>query len=249
MCFEIKRAQYCSRKNRSNNDGQYCNDLYRDPGGREEVVKTLEEITPHPVNDGDLHEVLYSEIQAAIHSLKKNKSPGSDGITAELLQAGGEQLTSQMHTLCNEAWQEGTIPEDWGKSFQVPLPKKGDLSNCSNYRTISLINHTGKVFLAVLLNRLKSQLSPYLSKEQAGFRKDKYCATNSGAEAIGRGGAAEFLSSRIQNFIGFHILRTAVVLEVSKYSSDQVQTSDENANHSSRILFIILFIAETCTKL
>ena len=90
---------------------QYCSDLYRDLGGGDEVVQELEEITPL-VNDGDSPEVLYSEIQAAIHSLKKNKSPGSDGITAELLQAGGEQLTRQMHTLCNKAWQEGTIPDE-----------------------------------------------------------------------------------------------------------------------------------------
>jgi len=55
----------------------------------------------------------------------------------------------------------------------MPIPKKGDLSHCSNYRTISLINHTGKVFLVVLLNRLKNQLDPYLSEEQAGFRKDR----------------------------------------------------------------------------
>ena len=135
------------------------------------MVKELEEITP-PNND-DSHDILYAEVEGAINTLKRNKSPGSDGITAELLQAGGEQLVRQMHTLCNKAWKEGTIPEEWGKSILVPIPKKGDLSDCSNYRTISLINHTGKVLLTVLLNRLKSQLDPYLSEEQAGFRKDR----------------------------------------------------------------------------
>jgi hypothetical protein len=84
-----------------------------------------------------------------------------------LLQAGGEQLARQMHELCNKAWEEGTIPDEWGKSILVPIPKKGDLSDCSNYRTISLINHTGKVLLTVLLNRLKSHLDPYLSEKQA----------------------------------------------------------------------------------
>ena len=135
------------------------------------MVKELEEITP-PYKD-DSHDILYSDVEDAIHTLKRNKSPGSDGITAELLQAGGEQLARQMHTLCNKAWEEGTIPEEWGKSILVPLPKKGDLSHCSNYQTISLINHTGKVLLTVLLNRLKSHLDPYLSEEQAGFRKDR----------------------------------------------------------------------------
>ncbi|CAF1426913.1 unnamed protein product [Adineta ricciae] len=106
-------------------------------------------------------------------SLKKNKSPGLDGVTAEVLQAGGDQLARQIRKLCNKAWREGTIPEEWGKSLLVPTPKKGDLSNCSNYQTISLINHTGKVHLTVLLNRLKGNLDPYLSEEQAGFRKDR----------------------------------------------------------------------------
>ena len=150
---------------------QYCSDLYKDHGGGDEVVKELTEISP--LNDEESPDILYSEVEAAIQSLKKNKSPGADGITAEMLQAGGEQLARQMHKLCNKAWQESTIPEEWGKSLLVPIPKKGDLSNCSNYRTISLINHTGKVLLTVLLNRLKSHLDPYLSEEQAGFRKDR----------------------------------------------------------------------------
>jgi hypothetical protein len=150
---------------------QYCSSLYKDPGGGDGMVKELEDIAP-PEND-DPQDILYSEVEEAIRALKRNKSPGSDGITAEMLQAGGEQLARQIHTLCNKAWVESTIPEEWGKSILVPIPKKGDLSNCSNYRTISLINHTGKVLLIVLLNRLKNQLDPYLSEEQAGFRKDR----------------------------------------------------------------------------
>ncbi|CAF3566093.1 unnamed protein product, partial [Rotaria socialis] len=49
--------------------------------------------------------------EEAIRTLKKNKSPGSDGIAAEMLQAGGEALARQIHALCNRAWYEGTIPE------------------------------------------------------------------------------------------------------------------------------------------
>ena len=150
---------------------QYCSSLYKDPGGGDEIAKELEDIAPP--GDEDSQDILYSEVQTAINSLKRNKSPGSDGVTAEMLQAGGEPLSRQIHKLCNKAWHEGTIPEEWGKSILVPIPKKGDLSNCSNYRTISLINHTGKVLLIVLLNRLKSHLDPYLSEEQAGFRKDR----------------------------------------------------------------------------
>jgi hypothetical protein len=150
---------------------QYCSSLYKDHGGGDRMVKELEEITS--LNNEDPQDILYSEVQEAIRALKKNKSPGSDGITSEMLQAGGEQLAHEIHKLCNKAWHEGTIPGEWGKSILVPIPKKGDLSECSNYRTISLINHTGKVLLIVLLNRLKQQLDPHLSEEQAGFRKDR----------------------------------------------------------------------------
>jgi hypothetical protein len=150
---------------------QYCSGLYKDHGGGDRMVKELEEITP--IINEDPQDILYSEVEEAIRTLKKNKSPGSDGIIAEMLQAGGEKLVHQIHKLCNKAWDEGTIPGEWGKSILVPIPKKGDHSECSNYRTISLINHTGKVLLIVLLNRLKQQLDPHLSEEQAGFRKDR----------------------------------------------------------------------------
>ncbi|CAF3389732.1 unnamed protein product [Rotaria socialis] len=81
--------------------------------------------------------ILYCEVEEAIRTLKKNKSPGSDGIAAEMLQAGGEGPARQIHELCNRAWYESTILEEWGKSILVPIPKKGDLSECANYRTRS----------------------------------------------------------------------------------------------------------------
>ncbi|CAF3677816.1 unnamed protein product [Rotaria socialis] len=150
---------------------QYCSDLYKDDGGGDEIVRELENISPSYQDDSQ--DILYSEVNQAIQTLKSNKSPGSDGITAEMIQAGGEQLIHQIHALCNKAWNQGAIPKEWGKSILVPIPKKGDLNECSNYRTISLINHTSKILLIILLNRLKYRLDPYLAEEQAGFRKDR----------------------------------------------------------------------------
>ena len=71
-------------------------------------------------------------------------SPGSNGITAELIQASRKQLVRQIYRLCKKAWSESAIPEEWRKSILVPIPKKGNLSQCANYRTTSFINHTGK---------------------------------------------------------------------------------------------------------
>ena len=136
------------------------------------MVKELERITSLSSNE-DPSDILYREIQEAIPILKRNKSPGFDRITAEALQAGGERQPIEIHKLCSRAWNGGTIPESWNKSIRVPIPKKGDLKECSNYQTISLINHTGKVLVIVPLNRLKQQHDPYLSEQQAGFRKDR----------------------------------------------------------------------------
>ncbi|CAF2133571.1 unnamed protein product [Rotaria magnacalcarata] len=150
---------------------QYCSDLYKDDGGGDEIVRELENISPSYQDDSQ--DILYSEVNQAIQSLKSNKSPGPDGITAEMIQAGGEQLIHQIHALCNKAWNQGAIPKEWGKSILVPIPKKRDLNECSNYRTISLINHMSKILSIILLNRLKYRLDPYLAEEQAGFRKDR----------------------------------------------------------------------------
>ena len=117
--------------------------------------------------------ILYSEVEEAIRTLKRNKSPRSDGFTAEMIQEGGEQLVRQIYWLYNKAWSEGTIPVEWSKSILVPIPKRGNLIQCENYRTISLINHTRKILPIVLLNRLKQQLESHLSEGQAGFRKDR----------------------------------------------------------------------------
>ncbi|CAF4091748.1 unnamed protein product [Rotaria socialis] len=80
---------------------QYCSGLYKDPGGGDRMVKEVDEIVP--LQSEDPQDILYSEVQAAIQALKRNKSPGSDGITAEMLQAGEEQLVQQIHKLCNKA--------------------------------------------------------------------------------------------------------------------------------------------------
>ncbi len=124
-----------------------------------------------------MHNILYKEVAEAVKRLKKGKSPGIDEITGEIIQAGGEKVIDEIHTICNQIWQEGKVPEEWAKSVIIAIPKKGDLAECSNYRTIALLSHVGKVLMMVLLERLKEQMEPHLSEEQAGFRKDR-CTTH-----------------------------------------------------------------------
>ena len=151
---------------------EYCSELYKENGDYRDVVNELNSIAPPPREDID-ETILYSEVEAAVRKLKANKSPGPDGIASEMLVAGGECVLKELHHLCNRAWLEGRIPEEWTRSTLVMIPKKGDLSLCTNYRTIALMSHVCKVLMMILLERLKVQVEPYLSETQAGFRRDR----------------------------------------------------------------------------
>ena len=88
----------------------YCDNLYKDYRGDGYMVRDLKRITPTSTNEPQ--DILYSQVEEAICSLKKNKISGPHGITAEMLQAGRKQLTREIHKLCSKAWQEGTVTEN-----------------------------------------------------------------------------------------------------------------------------------------
>jgi hypothetical protein len=74
--------------------------------------------------------------------LKKYKSPGSDQIPAELIQAGGEILLSEIHKLFRSVWNKEELPDQWKESVIVPIHRKGDKTDCNNYCGMSLQLHT-----------------------------------------------------------------------------------------------------------
>ena len=102
--------------------------------------------------------------------MKKGKSAGVDNIPAELVQAVGEDVITALTTICNKIWQTGKWPTPWTQSLVITLPKKGNLQQYENYRTISLISHPSKVMLKMILTRLKLQAEKIIAEEQAGFR-------------------------------------------------------------------------------
>ena len=118
----------------------------------------------------DDHPILRREVEAAVRSLKKGKSAGVDNIPVELVQAGGEDVITALTTICNRIWQTGEWPTPWTQSLVITLPEKGNLQQCQNNRTISLISHPSKVMLKIILNRLKPQAEKIITEEQAGFR-------------------------------------------------------------------------------
>ena len=104
-------------------------------------------------------------MEAAVQSLKKGKSAG------ELVQAGGEAVITALMTMCKKIWQTGEWPTPWTQSLAIKLHKKGNLQQCQNYQKISLIIHSSKFVLKIILNRWKPQLEKkIIAEEQEGFR-------------------------------------------------------------------------------
>jgi hypothetical protein len=91
------------------------------------TTKTAEPLVPKPSS---------SEVENAIEKLKRYKSPGTDQIPAELIQSGGNTLRSEIHKLINCIWNKEELPEQWKECIIVPIYKKGDRTDCSNYQGI-----------------------------------------------------------------------------------------------------------------
>ncbi|KAL9960159.1 hypothetical protein ACROYT_G033572 [Oculina patagonica] len=107
--------------------------------------------------------------------MKNNKAPGYDDIPAELLKADIETATEVLFVLFGHIWQEEQLPGDWRKGLIVKIPKKGDTTECTNWRGITLLSVVSKVFTRIILTRIQNAVDNQLRKEQAGFRKGRSC--------------------------------------------------------------------------
>ena len=115
------------------------------------------------------------EFDAALSLMKNGKTPGADLITAEMLKAGGCDLSSRLHALFVAVWISGHVPNDWRDAIFIPIPNKGDLSVCDNYRGIALLSIVGKLFAKIILARLDHCLDCQLTESQCGFRQGRSC--------------------------------------------------------------------------
>ena len=105
--------------------------------------------------DIDVEAPTRDEIEHALELLKNNKAAGPDQIPPEALKADIPTMVELLHSLFEKVWEEGKIPQDWKDGHLIKLPKKGDLSNCGNYRGITLLSIPGKVFCRILFERMK----------------------------------------------------------------------------------------------
>ena len=102
-----------------------------------------------------------------------NKASGVDGIPVELFQIPKDDALKVLHSICQQIWKTQQWPQDWKRSVFIPVPKKGNAKECSNYRPIALISHASKVMLKILQARLQQYMNHELPCVPAGFTKGK----------------------------------------------------------------------------
>ena len=103
----------------------------------------------------------------------KNKASGGDGIPVELFQILKDATVKVLYSICQQIWKTLQWPQDWKRSAFIPIPKKGNAKECSDYRTIALISHASKVMFEILQARLQQYVNRELPDVQAGFRKGR----------------------------------------------------------------------------
>ena len=118
-------------------------------------------------------DILECKVKWALESITTNKASGGDGIPVELFQILKKDAMKVPHLICQQIRKTQQWPQDWKRSVFIPIPKKGNAKECSNYHTIELISHTSKVMLKILQARLQRYVNHKLADVQGGFRKGR----------------------------------------------------------------------------
>ena len=126
---------------------EYTEELYKkdlnDPDNHDGVVTTLEP------------DILEYEVKWALGSITTNKASGGDGIPVELFQILKDDAVKVLYSICQQIWKTQQWSQDWTRSVFIPIPKKGNAKECSNYCRIALVSHASKVMLKILQARLQ----------------------------------------------------------------------------------------------
>ena len=118
-------------------------------------------------------DILEGEVKWALGSITTNKTSGGDGIPVELFQILKDDAVKVLCSICQQIWKAQQWPQDWKRSVFIPIPKKRNAKECSNYHTVALISHASKVMLKILYVRLQQYVKQELPGVQAGFRKGR----------------------------------------------------------------------------
>ena len=118
-------------------------------------------------------DILECEVKWALGSITMNKTSRGDGILRELFQILKDDTVKALHSICQQIGKTQQWLQDWKRSVFIPIPKKGNAKECSNYCTVVLISHASKVMLKILQARLQQNMNRELPDVQAGFRKGR----------------------------------------------------------------------------
>ena len=132
---------------------EYTEELYKkdlhDPENHDGVI-THTHLEP---------DILECGVKWALGSITTNKASGGDGISVEIFQILKDDAVKVLHSISQQIWKTQQWLQDWKMSIFIPIPKKGNTKECSNYHTIELISHAGEGILKILQTRLEQYMN------------------------------------------------------------------------------------------
>ena len=161
--LDLTEAEDIKKKWQEYTEELYKKDLHH-PDNHDDVITNLEP------------DILECAVKWALESITTNKASGGDGIPDELFQILKDDAMKVLHSICQPIWKTQQWPEDWKRSVFIPIPKKGNAKECSNYRTIAFISHASKVMFKLVLEKaeepdIKLPTSAGSLKKQDSSRK------------------------------------------------------------------------------
>ena len=158
--MDLTEAEDIKKRWQENTEELYKKGLH-DPDNHDGVITHLEP------------DILECKVNQALESITTNKASRGDGIPVELFQILKDDAVKVLHSTCQQIWKTQQWPQDWKRSVFIPIPKKGNTKECSNYCTTALISHTSKVMLKILQARHQQYANTEIPDVQAGFRKGR----------------------------------------------------------------------------
>ena len=158
--MELTEAEDIKKRWQEYTEELYKKDLH-DPDNPDGVITHLEP------------DILEYEVKWVLGSITTNKASGGDGIPVELFQILKDDAVKVLQSICQQIWKTQQWPQDWKRSVFIPIPKKGKAKEHSDYHTVALVSHAGKVMIIILQARLQQYMNYELPGVQAGSRKGR----------------------------------------------------------------------------
>ena len=158
--MDLTEAEDIKKRRQEYTEELYKKDLH-DPDNHNGMITHLEP------------DILECDVKWALESITTNKASGGDRIPVELFQILKDDAVKVLHSICQQIWKTQQWPQDWKRSVFIPITKKGNAKECSDYGTIALTSRASKVTLKILQARLQQYVNRELPNLQAGFRKGR----------------------------------------------------------------------------